>query len=133
MRVSFESGREMTSLCAGSAANSSRQHPTPAIVGVSVSLMQSPWATSGVVVLSASVPDPGWCCLGGSAYVLTLTSRLFRASAGDAVFRDEVLVNVHWTTLFDVWVPPKPDTGCVASSAAFELRKYSVPPLFRLN
>ena len=30
-------------------------------------------------------------------------------------------------------VPPVPATGCVASSAAFELRKYSVPPAFRLN
>ena len=26
-----------------------------------------------------------------------------------------------------------PATGCVASSAAFELMKYSVPPLLRLN
>ena len=40
MRVSFESGLEMTSLCAGWPPNRSRQQPTPAIVTVVVSLMQ---------------------------------------------------------------------------------------------
>jgi hypothetical protein len=42
IRVSFESGLEMTSLWAGSAPNSSRQQPVPAIVTVVVSLMQKP-------------------------------------------------------------------------------------------
>src|SRR3954454_22348922 len=69
MRVSFESGRETTSLCAGSAANSSLQQPTPAIVVVVVSLMQWPCGT----VTPGAVPDPGCCCFGGMAYVPTWT------------------------------------------------------------
>src|SRR5438309_2118293 len=64
MRVSFESGLEMTSLWAGSPTNSSRQQPTPAIVGVVVSLMQKPCGTSVV----GAVPEPGCCCFGGTAY-----------------------------------------------------------------
>src|SRR5437660_9284007 len=69
MRVSFESGLEMTSLCAGSPPNRSRQQPVcPLKSSVDVSLMQSPCATSGVVVLSANVPEPGCCCFGGTAY-----------------------------------------------------------------
>ena len=30
-------------------------------------------------------------------------------------------------------MPPVPATGCVASSAAFELKKYSVPPAASSN
>ena len=56
-----------------------------------------------------------------------------RLSAGDAEFSDDVLVSVHATSCCDVRVPPVPATGCCASSAAFELRKYSVPPLLVLN
>src|SRR3954447_13024492 len=94
MRVSFESGVEMTSLCAGSPPNSSRQQPTPAIVDVVVSLMQNPCGVAAV----AGVPEPGWCCFGGSAYVLTATTLLLRLRAGDALFSDDVLVRVHTTT-----------------------------------
>src|SRR5439155_26972154 len=100
MRVSFESGREMTSLWAGCPTNRSRQQPTPAIVTVVVSLMQSTCATSGVVVLSASVPEPGCFCLGGSAYVPTVTSLLLRPSDGTA-FSEDVLVSVQTTIWLD--------------------------------
>jgi hypothetical protein len=50
-------------------------------------------------------------------------------SDGVAVFSDDVLLSVHTISWVDVWLPPVPATGLVASSAAFELRKYSVPPL----
>src|SRR5438270_12732531 len=65
MRVSFESGLETTSLCAGSTPNKSRQQPTaPLNNSVVVSLIQYP---CGVLVVGG-VPEPGWCCLGGIAY-----------------------------------------------------------------
>src|SRR6266581_5743442 len=92
MRVSFESGVEITSSCAGSLPNKSRQQPTlPLNSTVVVLLIQYPCGVSIV----AGVPEPGCCCLGGIAY----------------------------------WLTPKPATGCVASSAALELMKNSVPPL----
>src|SRR5713101_15715 len=100
MRVSFESGREITSLCAGWPAKRSLQQPTPAIVEVVVSLMQSPCGTPGVAVLSASVPEPGCVCLGGSAYVPTVTSLLLRPSDG-TVFSEDVLVSVQTTIWLD--------------------------------
>src|SRR5262245_22762516 len=69
IRVSFESGLEITSLCAGSGGlNNRRQQPTPDMVGVVVSLMHAPCATSGVVFLFAIVPEPGCFCFGGVAY-----------------------------------------------------------------
>src|SRR6266480_5470033 len=49
------------------------------------------------------------------------------------VFSDAVFVSVHVMSWFDVRVPAAPETGCCASSAAFELRKYSVPLFARLN
>src|SRR5438093_471827 len=55
MRVSFESGRETTSLCAGSPPNNRRQQPTPAIVAVVVSLMQWPSGTP----VPGRLPEPG--------------------------------------------------------------------------
>src|SRR5205823_10222181 len=94
MRVSFESGLEMTSLCAGCPPNRRRQQPTPAIVAVVVSLMQKPCA----VDVLASVPDPGCCCFGGIAYWLTPTILLLRPSDGLAVSRDDVLPSVQTTT-----------------------------------
>src|SRR6185436_7127342 len=129
MRVSFESGREITSLCAGSPTNSSRQHPRPAIVCVVVSLMQSPCAAFGVVTLSASVPEPGCCCFGGIPYCPTVRTLLVRFREGDAVFSDEVFFSVQTTRLVEEPVKSSP----AASSPAFELRKYSVPPAFRSN
>src|SRR6266581_9590583 len=125
MRVSFESGLEITSLCAGSAPNSSRQQPVwPLNSSVVVSLMQKPCGVSVV----ASEPEPGCCCFGGTAYWLTVSTLLLRLSAGDAVFSDDVFVSAQVTSWVEVRAPAAPDTGWVASSAAFELRKYSVPP-----
>src|SRR6266540_3881402 len=129
IRVSFESGREMTSSCAGSATNSSRQQPTPAMVTVVVSLMQCPCGTS----VPGAEPEPGCCCFGGTPYWPTLSTLLLRLSAGLAVFSEAVFVSVQTMSCSDVRVPAEPETGFWASSAAFELRKYSVPPLFRLN
>ena len=54
---------------------------------------------------------------------------MLRLSAGDAVFSDDVFVSVQTTSWFEYAVPLEPATGLLASSAAFELRKYSVPPL----
>src|SRR5919197_2661015 len=134
MRVSFESGLEMTSVWAGSAPKSSRQQPNcPLNSCVVVSLMQSPCATSGVVVLSATVPEPGCCCFGGTPYWPTVKILLLRLSVGVAVFSDEVFVSVQTMSWFEVRVPGAPETGLCASSAAFELRRYSVPLFARLN
>src|SRR5512141_827909 len=64
MRESFESGLEMTSSCAGAGGLKSRcQQPVPAMVGVVVSLMQKPCGAAVV----GGVPEPGCCCLGGTA------------------------------------------------------------------
>src|ERR671923_872836 len=133
MRVSFESGLEMTSVCAGSAPKSSRQQPNwPLNSCVVVSLMQSPCATSGVVVLSASVPEPGCCCFGGTPYWPTVRILLLRLRFGTP-FSDAVFVSVQTMSWFDVRVPAVSATGFCASSAAFELRRYSVPLFARLN
>ncbi len=130
MRVSLESGREMTSLCAGSPPNSKRQQPVrPLNSRVVVSLIQKPCGVSVV----ASVPEPGCCCFGGTPYWFTLSTWLLRLSAGVLVFSEDVFVSAHTTSWFEVRLPAEPETGCVASSAAFELRKYSVPPAFRSN
>src|SRR5438876_6223042 len=102
MRVSFESGREMTSLCAGSPTKRRRQQPVlPLDSNVLVSLMQSPCATFGVVFLSASVPEPGCCCFGGTPYCPTVSTLLLRLRAA-TLFRDDVFVNVQATIWFHV-------------------------------
>src|SRR6266704_6258476 len=91
MRVSFESGLEITSLCAGSTPNKSRQQPTPAMVTVVVSLIQNP---CGVLVVGA-VPEPGCCCLGGTAYWFTPSTLLLRLREGEALFSEEVSTSVQ--------------------------------------
>src|SRR5207248_6770353 len=134
IRVSFESGLAITSVPAACAVEdtSSRQQPVPAIVTVVSSFRQSPCATSGVVTLSAVVPEPGCTCFGGTPYWLTVTRLLLKLSAGD-VLSEDVFVSVHATMCVEVRVPALPETGFCASSAAFELRKYSVQQLLRLN
>src|SRR5215470_14518568 len=79
MRVSFESGFEITSSCAGSLPNKSRQQPTaPLNSCVVVSLIQCP---CGVLVVGG-VPEPGCCCLGGIAYCSTPSTVLLRLMEG---------------------------------------------------
>src|SRR5436309_10235289 len=95
--------------------------------------MQSPCAASGVVTLSARVREPGCCCFGGPPYWPTVRILLLRLTAGLAVFSDAVFVSVHTMSWFEVRVPAVPETGFCASSAAFELRRYSVPLFARLN
>src|ERR1051325_2834893 len=96
IRVSFESGLEITSLCAGSAPKRSLQQPVcPLNSSVVVSLIQSPCAAFGVPAALATVPDPGCCCLGGTPYCPTVNIRLDRLSAGDAEFNEAVFVNVQ--------------------------------------
>src|SRR5204862_640734 len=73
------------------------------------------------------------CCFGGTPYWPTLRILLLRLSAGLAVFSDAVFVSVHTTNCSDVRVPAAPETGFCASSAAFELRKYSVPLFAELH
>src|SRR5205823_14833253 len=136
IRVSFESGLAITSVPAAWAVapTSNFQHPVwPLKSSVVSSFKQSPCATSGVVALSAVVPDPGCTCFGGTPYWLTVTRLLLKLSAGDAVLSDDVFVSVQATIWVEVRVPALPETGFCASSAAFELKKYSVPPLLRLN
>src|SRR5262252_5914358 len=58
---------------------------------------------------------------------------LLRLIAGLAVFSDAVLASVHTMSWLEVRVPGLPETGFCASSAALELRKYSVPLFARLN
>src|SRR4029077_6100675 len=128
IRVSFESGLEMTSL--PGAPTSRRQQPVcPLNSTVVVLLMQCPCG----VLTPGAVPEPGCLALGGSAYVLTPTTWLESARAGAALLSDVVLVRAQATIWLEMYWPPKPATGCVASSAAFELRKYSVPPAFESN
>src|SRR2546423_10514111 len=134
MRVSFESGLATTSAPAACAVGvtSSFQQPTPAIVAVVVSFRQWPCGT----VVSGAVPEPGCCCFGGTPYWPTLRILLLRLTAGFAgfaVFSDAVFVSVQTTSWFEVRVPAFPESGICASSAAFELRKCSVPLFARLN
>src|SRR5919197_5910321 len=132
MRVSFESGLEMTSApraCAVAVTSSFQQPVWPLKSSVVSSFRQKPCGTSVV----GAVPEPGCCCFGGTPYWPTVRILLLMPTAGVAVFSDAVFVNVHTMSWFDVRVPAAPETGLCASSAAFELRKYSVPPAFRLN
>src|SRR6516165_3380677 len=130
IRVSFESGLETTS-DVGPAPTSSFQQPVvrPSNSSVDVSFRQCPCGTS---VLGA-VPEPGCCCFGGTPYWPTVKISLLRLTAGLAVFNDAVFVSAHTMSWLEVRVPAVPDTGCCASSAAFELRKFSVPLFARLN
>src|SRR3989442_2523444 len=100
MRVSFESGREMTSArgaCAA-AVTSSLQQPVPAMVTVVSLLRQSPCGTS----VPGAVPDPGCFCFGGIAYWPTPSTLFESASAGAAELSDDVFVNVQTTSWLDV-------------------------------
>src|SRR6476661_3802370 len=101
MRVSFESGREMTSLCGGWAPKSRRQQPTPAMVGVVVSLIQWPCGT----FVPGAVPEPGCCCLGGIPYCPTVNTLFDKLSDGDAVFSDEVFVRLQTRRSVEVPLP----------------------------
>src|SRR6266568_257751 len=122
MRVSLESGVEMTSLWAGCTPKSNRQHPTPAMVGVVVSSIQKPCGASMV----ANEPEPGCRCLGGIPYWPTVNTLVVRVRFGDPVLSEEVLVSAQTIRLVEAPVYCVPD----ASSPALELRKYSVPPAF---
>src|SRR5215831_3623871 len=132
IRVSFESGLATTSAPAACAAapTSSFQHPAvPLKSAVVSSLRQCPCGTA----VPGAEPEPGCCCFGGTPYCSADTMSLLRSTAGLAVLSDDVFVIVHTTSWFDVRVPAAPETGFCASSAAFELRKYSVPPLSALK
>src|SRR3989442_15828052 len=98
MRVSFASGREIFSSCAGSAAKISLQQPVPAIVEVVVSLMQCPCG----VLTPGKVPDPGCFALGGIAYWLAARTLFESVSDGVAVLSDDVFVSDHATIWLDV-------------------------------
>src|SRR5919202_3052466 len=100
MRVSFESGREMTSgprACAA-AVTSSFQQPVPATVKVVSSFRQKPCGASAV----GAVPEPGCCCFGGTPYWPTVRILLLRLSAGVTVLSDAVFVSVHTTSWLEV-------------------------------
>src|SRR5919202_5173314 len=132
MRVSFESGREMTSApraCAVALTRSFQQPVWPLKSSVVSSFRQKPCGTSVV----GAVPEPGCCCFGGTPYCPTVRIRLLMPTAGVAVFSDDVFVSVHTMSWLEVRLPAAPETGSCASSAAFELRRYSVPLFSRLN
>src|ERR1043165_6736818 len=79
IRVSFESGRETTSLGEGCGGlNTSRQQPGAAIGRGLGSLRQWPCGAFP----PGAPPEPGCVCLGGSAYVSEPTSLLSRLRAG---------------------------------------------------
>jgi len=80
-----------------------------------------------------AVPEPGCCCFGGTPYWPTVRILLPRLTAGLAVFSDAVFFRAHTMSWLEVRLPAAPETGCCVSSAAFELRKYSVPLFARLN
>ena len=125
MRVSFESGFAMTSVVAAWAAalTSSLQQPTPAMVGVVVSLRQWPCGTS----MPGAVPEPGCDAFGGMAYVLDVEHLVAQVGDGVAELSDPVLLIVQTIRLVDVRPCRR---GRAASSPALELMKYSaLPPL----
>src|SRR5215471_823980 len=132
IRVSLESGLVTT---AGPdawavAPTSSFQQPLwPVNSRVVSSFRQNPWGTS----VPGAVPVPGCCCFGGTPYWPTVKILLLRLTAGLAVFSDAVFVSDHTTSWLEVRLPAWPVTGFCASSAALELRKYSVPLFARLN
>src|SRR5919206_4543258 len=95
MRVSFESGRETTSL-AGAPATNCQQPVVPLNSGVVVLLAQCPSGTSE----PGALPEPGCCCLGGIAYWFTFSTLLLRLSAGAAPLSEEVFVSAQTT----IWV-----------------------------
>src|SRR5918911_2778627 len=132
MRVSFESGLEMTSApraCAVAVTSSFQQPVWPLNSSVVSSFRQKPCGTSVV----GAVPEPGCCCFGGTPYWPTVRILLLMPTAGLAVFSDAVFVSVHTMSWFEVRLPAVPETGFCASSAAFELSMYSVPLFARLN
>jgi hypothetical protein len=61
------------------------------MVTVVSSLRQWPWGTS----VAGAVPEPGWCCFGGTPYWPTVRIWLLRLTAGLAVFSDAVFESVH--------------------------------------
>src|SRR5919201_2123465 len=132
IRVSFESGLATTSEPAAWAValTSSLQQPNWPLKSCVVSSFRQ-WPCGTAVV--GAVPEPGCCCFGGTPYWPTLRILLLRLTAGLAVFSDAVFASVHAMSWFDVRVPAAPETGFWASSAALELRKYSVPLFARLN
>ena len=83
--------------------------------------MQKPCGTSVV----GEAPEPGCRCFGGIPYRFTLSTLLLRLSAGVPVFSDDVLLRAQTTRFVEEAVK----AGPAASRPAFELRKYSVPPL----
>src|SRR4029453_18342941 len=94
MRVSFESGRPISSV-SGELTTSAQQPTKPLNSTVVVSLMQAPSGTSGVVVLSARVAEPGCCCFGGIPYCATVNTLFVRLRVGDAVFSEDVFDSVQ--------------------------------------
>src|SRR5512133_2211647 len=60
-------------------------------------------------------------------YCPTVSTLLVSATLGDAELSEAVFVSAQTTRFVDEPVKAPPD----ASSPAFELRKYSVPPAFR--
>src|SRR5215470_1750953 len=131
IRVSFESGLATTSgpFAWAAGGTSSFQQPVPAMVWVVSSFRQCPWGTA----VAGAVPEPGCCCFGGTPYWPTVRILLRRLTAGLAVFSDAVFSSVHAMSWLEVRLPAAPETGFCASSAAFELRKFSVPLFARLN
>src|SRR5215467_1237196 len=132
IRVSLESGLATTSCPAAWAVapTSSFQQPVwPLNSRVASSFRQNPWGTAVV----GALPEPGCCCFGGTPYWPTVRILLLRLTAGLAVFSDAVLVSVHTMSWWEVRVPGLPEAGFCVSSAAFELRKFSVPLFARLN
>src|SRR5215218_11080919 len=65
-----------------------------------------------------------WSALGGVVYRLTVDRPLCRSSDGESLSRERVLVSAHRPMVLD-----EPKSSPLASSAALELMKYSVPPL----
>ena len=90
--------------------------------------MQKPCARAVV----GAVPEPGCCCFGGTPYWPTVSTVFDKLRAGELLLSEDVLVKLHTTSWFELRLPAEPATGFVASSAAFELKKFSVPPAFRL-
>src|SRR5690349_7863452 len=117
IRLSFESS--VPSDWCGGAGGRRRicQQPGPKGVGSVRSFRQS---ASGV--------DPAfWLARAGTPYSPTFSTLLCSCRSGSAESSEDVLVSDHTTSSSDVRGPVQP-VGHVASSVAFELRKYSVPP-----
>jgi hypothetical protein len=124
MRVSFESGVEITSLCAGSAAKSRRQQPTPTMVTVVVVVDAEPLRNR----LPWRSARPRLTLLRGQRILVHGQNLVAEVHVWGCGVQRRRVGHRPDHDLGRRVIAAVPVLGFVASGAALELRKYSVPP-----